>query len=160
MKRSLLTSILIVFPGIVCAGWSERFALSAQLADIDIASFPLSSVIPLPVRGVKTPSPEWITAVKKAYVSCPQGGLPPAAEGELPAAALRQLQWDLNATSHPSKAYKATVEGRAAFVIENDNSYGLFVNIFDRDGVHIAYGGFDENYDFCWLTKAKTAAVR
>jgi len=50
-----------------------------------------------------------------------------------------------------SYAIELTVDGRAAFFIENDNSYGLFVNVFDETGAHIAYGGFDENYDFYWL---------
>ena len=70
-------------------------------------------------------------------------------ESELPAAALQQMHED--AAIYPSKAFKIVYEGRTAYVIENDNSYGLFVNIFDETGRHIAYGGYDENYDFYWL---------
>ena len=99
----------------------------------------------------RPPSAQWIMAVKKAYLSTPIGCLPPAAQEELPAAALEQLHWD--AAAYPSKAYKLTVDGLTAFVIENDNYDALYVNIFDANGKLIAYGGFDENYDFYWLTK-------
>ena len=81
------------------------------------------------------------------------GGAIVAGAAELPAAALQQMHWD--AATYPSKAYKITVDGLAAFVVENDNPDALYVNIFDENGVNIAYGGFDENYDFYWLTKLR-----
>jgi len=148
--------LFIVSPCLACAGGLERFALSAQLVQIDFSALPPAPWFPLPkrepaARKADAPSPEWIKAVKKEYLSCSQGNLPPAEIAELPAAALQQLQWD--GATYPSKAYKVLVQGRPAFVIENDNLDALYVNIFDENGVHIAYGGFDENYEFYWLTK-------
>lgn len=156
MKNLTAVLFFIVCPGLACAGSLEGFAIAAPLANFDFAALLPLPGLPLPKNepaapGADAPSPEWIRAVKKAYLSCPQGNLPPAELAELPAAALQQLQWD--ATAYPSKAYKILVDGRPAFVIENDNLDALYVNIFDGNGAHIAYGGFDENYDFCWLTK-------
>ncbi|HAH31493.1 MAG TPA: hypothetical protein DCL44_04160 [Elusimicrobia bacterium] len=156
MKRLIIILLIIILPCLASAGDIERFALSSQLVNINFAALPPLPGMPLPKsepagRANEGSSPEWIKAVKEAYFSTPQGCLPPAEENELPAAAIQQIQWDWNATAYPSKAYKMMVENRPAFVIENDNSYGLFVNIFDENGVNVAYGGFDENYDFYWL---------
>lgn len=155
--KNLIAALLFAAPaGLARAGSLERLALSAPLANFSAAALPAVPGLPLPRRepaGLKAAAaaPEWIKAVKKAYLACPQGNLPPAEAAELPAAAQQQLQWD--GATYPSKAYKLVVDGRAAYVIENDNLDALYVNIFDEDGAHIAYGGFDENYDFYWLTK-------
>ena len=156
MKNLITVLLIIVLAGLASAGDLERSAVSSQLVNIDFAALTPPPGISLPksesaARAAEVPSPEWIIAVKRAYLSSPQGCLPPVEEKELPAAALQQIQWDWDATGYPSKAYKMIVEGRPAFVIENDNSYGLFVNIFDENGVNTAYGGVDENYDFYWL---------
>ncbi|OGS13502.1 MAG: hypothetical protein A2234_10360 [Elusimicrobia bacterium RIFOXYA2_FULL_58_8] len=133
----------------------ERFAVVPPLAWGGLAALPPAQQLPIPksvpaFRASAAPA-AWILAVKKAYLSCPQGALPPAMAAELPLAAAQQMQWD--SSTYPSKAYKIVLDGRAAFVIENDNFDALYVNIFDEAGAHIAYGGFDENYDFYWLTK-------
>lgn len=102
------------------------------------------------------PDQAWVESVKRAYRASPIGGLPPAQLAELPQAALRQMQED--AQVYPSRAYLIVAAGRPAYVIENDNLEALFVNIFDGDGRHIAFGGVDENYDFWWLPPSARAA--
>ncbi|HBA62133.1 MAG TPA: hypothetical protein DCZ92_15230 [Elusimicrobia bacterium] len=153
--KILIAIFLAAAPAAALAGVLEE-AAAVPFTNIAVApgalalpAVPAPSLVPL--RAAQPPSAGWIKAVKKAYLSTPIGSLPPAAAAELPAAALQQLQWD--AATYPSKAYKLTVDGRTAFVIENDNQDALYVNIFDETGAHIAYGGFDENYDFYWLSK-------
>lgn len=156
MKCLITALVLISLQGIARGAALEQASLAAPLIKY-AAPLPLPA-IPLlksePVGATQDYSTEWITAVKRKYLACPQGGLPPAAVAELPGAAVQQMQWD--AATYPSKAYKITVEGRVAFVIENDNLDALYVNIFDEDGRHIAHGGFDENYDFYWLSRARS----
>ncbi len=161
MKNIIAGLLLFSVPGLAGAGALERSAFSSALVSIDLAALPSPALLPPPspaavVRPAPVNTPEWINAVKKAYFSYPQGGLPPALETELPAGALQQMQWD--AATYPSKAYKLEVEGRTVYFIENDNFDALYVNVFDETGLNIAYGGFDENYDFYWLSKAPAAA--
>lgn len=161
MRKIIAALVFFALQGLACAGESRGFDWASRLVDTDFTALP-PPPIPSPAQQkaalkADAPSAEWIAAVKKAYLASPQGGLPPAAAAELPAAAAQQLQWD--AATYPSKAYKLMVGGRAAFVIENDNPDALYVNIFAPDGVHVAYGGFDENYDFYWLSKAKGPAA-
>ncbi len=148
MKGIIFAFIFAALPAAVFAG--ADFALNGPF---DAAALP---ELKLPEPGIaacaaKETDAAWIAAVKRVYNTTPQGNLPPAELAELPAAALRQMQED--AQVYPSKAYKIAVDGRTAYVIENDNLDALYVNIFDAGGAHIAYGGFDENYDFWWLTK-------
>jgi len=153
VKYLICAVILAAGPAAASTGALEKAAVSADFTANPGSGFYLPE-LPVPNCGVPllvapAPSPVWIAAVKKAYFSYAQGTLPPAALAELPAAALQQIHDD--AYIYPSKAYKLTVDGQVAFFIENDNSYGLFVNVFSETGEHIAYGGFDENYDFYWL---------
>lgn len=153
MKFLMIAVVFAAGPAAASTGALEKAAVSADFASDPGLGFYLPELtVPncgVPFLVAPEPSPAWIAAVKKAYFSYPQGALPPAALAELPAAALQQIHDD--AYIYPSKAYKLTVDGQVAYFIENDNSYGLFVNVFSGTGAHIAYGGFDENYDFYWL---------
>ena len=154
MKIIISAVLLAAAAGTARAGELEAAAVAAALPGNILAGAALP-LLPSPEFAVsaavaqQAPSAGWILAVKNAYRSTPIGGLPPARETELPAAALQQLRED--AVVYPSRAYRIEIGGRAAFVIENDNYDALYVNIFDESGEHIAYGGYDENYDFYWL---------
>ena len=154
MKIIISAVLLAAAAGTTRAGELENAAVAAVLSGNILAGAALP-YLSSPVIEVKAladmqpPSAGWVRAVKTAYRSAPTGGLPPAKEAELPAAALQQLRED--AVVYPSRAYRIEIDGRTAFVIENDNYDALYVNIFDESGEHIAYGGYDENYDFYWL---------
>ena len=147
----VMFAIMLAIPGLAFAGDLGRAAVSLDLkafslSDVRPADIPVPRFVTDEPRG-EVPPKEWLDAVKNIYLSY-QGMIPVMPE-ELPAAALRQMQED--AVVYPSKAFKVTIQGRTAFVIENDNNDALYVNIFDEQGNHIAFGGVDENADFWWL---------
>jgi hypothetical protein len=86
------------------------------------------------------------------------GSLPVAKPSELPQAAKKQLQDDKRANpDYPSNPYKMTVQGKMVYAIENDNDGGMFVNIYDADGVFIAYGSCSESGEFSWADSKDVA---
>lgn len=152
--RAYIFAFILFSPALSLAGAFGSLAANAPRGGgaVSPAAIPVSA--PAPAQPAARPTDAaWINAVKKAYRAAPVGTLPPAQLAELPPAALQQLQWD--AQVYPSKAYRLEVDGRVAYAIENDNLDALYVNIFDAAGAHIAYGGFDENYDFWWLSKKR-----
>lgn len=160
MKKLIFAVFIAAAPVAAFAGALEKaaaadFALNGPLVGLALPEVKLSGP-ELVVRAAEQPDAAWIMAVKRVYNTTPIGNLPPAQLAELPAAALQQMRED--AQVYPSMAYKIVVDGRTAYVIENDNLDALYVNVFAADGKHIAFGGFDENYDFWWLPPSARAA--
>lgn len=118
-----------------------------------------------PAAGKGVSSQAWTAAVKKEYERLTEDGLgaiaelPGAKVSELPDAAKKQLKKDkADYPDSPSAAYKMKVQGKLAFVIQNENEGGMFVNIFDESGRKVASGGCFESGSFAWAGAGKAAA--
>ena len=158
MKR--ITGILVftMMTGLACAGEMENVSVSGALSPLNLSAMK-DMRIPTPEvpTAVKTAVSPWVKAVKTAYEKLLTNNevetLPKATAAELPKAALKQQQKDNAqfAPDFPSVAYKLQVQGKTAFVIQNNNDGGMLVNIFDKNGEHIAYGGQSESEDFMWM---------
>lgn len=160
MKKTLwAVFVAAVMPVAAFAGVLDEAAGTEFTLNGPVVGFALPELeLPPPevaVLAAQRPDAAWLMAVKRVYNTTPIGNLPPAQLSELPSAALQQMQED--AQVYPSRAYKIIADGLTAYVIENDNLDALYVNIFDVNGAHIAFGGFDENYDFWWLPPSARA---
>lgn len=151
MKKTLFA----LFVAAAMPAAAADFSLNAPVGATTLPQAPQPGP-QIAVPAARAQSAAWLAEVKRVYVTTPIGGLPLAQLSELPAAALQQLRED--AQVYPSMAYKIVVDGQTAYVIENDNLDALYVNIFDAAGAHIAFGGFDENYDFWWLPPSARSA--
>jgi hypothetical protein len=130
--------------------------LKTARTNINDMKAPSGQMVASAVGAAQATGVAWIAAVKKAYEDMSGNNavdsLPPVPSAQLPTNARKQLAKD-NKTwgpNYPSKAYKMVVSGETAFVIQNDNDGGSFVNIFDAQGTLIASGSQGESFNFSW----------
>lgn len=141
----------------IAGGPENQAAFSLASLAAPSANAALAAEVPAP-EAVKAPAQNWADAAKAAFErELEAGGLTTFADLlELPPGARNQLEKERQTLpqgpGNSSEAFKMTVNGRTAFVVQSYiHSDSMRVYLFNAAGVKVAYGEGSVDKDFAWL---------